>query len=145
MVMNRYSQSMWYLICSQPPDCPPGTISAQVQIRASEKQESPRRAGGLCVSRRAKKVVEITHLCFCQVEDNEESLNPSFKGNQNQALVEDLSNSRYSSTESKQRKVIFIWWFGGNKAQDTDEMYSVLGKFYFYLNYWESHIAWKGI
>lgn len=109
MLMNRYSQSTWYLIYSQPPDYPPGTISAQVQITASEKQESPRRAGGLYVSRRAKKAVKITHLCFCQVEDNEESLNPSFKGNQNQALVEDLSNSRYSSTESKQRKMIFIW------------------------------------
>lgn len=83
---NRYSQSMWHLIYSQPPDYPPGTISAQVQIRASEKQESPRRAGGLYVSRRAKKALKITHLCFCQAEDNEENLNLSFKGNQNQAL-----------------------------------------------------------
>lgn len=60
------------------------------------------------MSRRAKKAVKITHLCFCQVEDNKESLNLFFKGNQDQALVKDLSNSKYSCAETKQRKIIFI-------------------------------------
>lgn len=77
--MNRQGQSTWYLISSQPPHHPPGTIAAQVQIRASEKQERPRRAGGIYVSRREKKAVQITHLCFCQVEYNEESPNPPSK------------------------------------------------------------------
>lgn len=108
MLINRYSQSTWYLIHSQPPDFSPWMISAQVQIRASKKRQNPRRAGGIYVSRRAKKAVKITHLCFCQVEDNEESLNLSFKGNQDQALVKDLSNSRYSCAESKQRKMVFV-------------------------------------
>lgn len=31
------------------------------------------------------------------------------------------------------------------KVKGTDEMYSVLGKSYFHLNYWESLIASEGI
>lgn len=56
-----------------------------------------------------KKAVKITHLCFCRVEDNEECLYLSFKGNQDQALVKDLSSSRYSCAEDKQGKMMFIW------------------------------------
>lgn len=68
---------MGHLVC---PDCPPGMISAQVQIRASEikkkKKESPRRAGGLCMTRRVKEAVKMTHLGLCQVGDDEGSPNP---------------------------------------------------------------------
>jgi len=54
MLMNRCSQSTWYLICSQTPDYPPGTISAQVQIKVSEKEESQKTRWALSVQKGTK-------------------------------------------------------------------------------------------
>lgn len=96
MLINRYNQSTWYLIYSQPTDFPLWTISAQVQIRASKTSRVPEEQVGFMCLEGQKKAVKITHLCFCQVEDNKKSLNLSFKGNQDQALVKDPCNSRYS-------------------------------------------------
>lgn len=60
--MNRYNQSTWYLIYSEPPDDPPGTISAQVQIRVSEKQESPEDQVGFMCPEGKKRLLK---KCIC--------------------------------------------------------------------------------
>lgn len=87
---------------------PQGLFQPRCKLESLKNRRVPEDQVGFMSPEGEKKAVKIMHLCFCEVEDNEESLNLSFKGNQNQALKADLSNSRYSSTESKHRKIIFI-------------------------------------
>lgn len=101
---NRYSQSTRYLICSCHMITLQGLFQPRCKLKPLKNRRAPEEQVGF-VSRRENKVLKITLLCFCQVEDNEERLNHSFKGNQNQALAEDLSYARYLNTESIQGKM----------------------------------------